>query len=346
MRRAESSAPLVATWLLVCGAMVLVMVVLGGVTRLTHSGLSMVEWRPLSVLPPLNEAEWRDFFEKYQLSPEYLKVNAGMTLERFKGIFWLEFIHRLWGRAIGVVVFVPMLALVVARRVDRRLAWQLAGLFVLGALQGLVGWLMVASGLVDQPAVSHYRLAAHLGMAVLIYGAILWVGLGQLWPSPAPAGPAARPLRRGLWGLAALVFVTMMSGALVAGLHAGFFYNTFPDMNGGWWPPEIFEQSPWWHNVFENLATVQFDHRTLAETVVPLALGLWWRSRRLALTPRARLALGGMALTALGQLALGISTLLLIVPVPLAAIHQAGALVVLSFVLWSAHEVRGTGQPQ
>ena len=256
----------VATWLFVCCALVFAMVVVGGVTRLTHSGLSIVEWQPIvGTLPPMSEAEWQQTFEKYQLTPEYRQVNQGMTLAGFKGIFWWEYFHRLLGRLIGVVFLVPLLWFVARRDIPPGYAWKLFGIFVLGGLQGAMGWYMVQSGLVDDPRVSQFRLTAHLGLALAIFAAMFWVGLSLAHPRRATLTSAPqRSVRAWAIGVAALVFAMALSGGFVAGIRAGFAYNTFPLMNGHLIPPEIFMLEPWWRNFFWNMATVQFDHRAIA----------------------------------------------------------------------------------
>src|SRR5437016_3983726 len=328
----------VAAWLLVCCALVFAMVVVGGVTRLTHSGLSIVEWQPIvGALPPLDEAAWQETFGKYKLTPEYRLVNPGMTLEGFKGIFWWEYVHRLLGRLIGAAFLLPLLWFALRGRIARALAWKFAAIFGLGALQGALGWYMVQSGLVDNPRVSQFRLAAHLGIAFLIYAAMLWIAFDLLF---ARAGAVSRRLRRFASALAALVFVMALSGGLVAGTRAGLAYNTFPLMNGRFVPPEIFALEPWYLNFSNNIATVQFDHRLIAWLLAILVPWFWVRVRRNPVSERAKLGadllLGALAL----QIALGIATLLLAVPVPLAAAHQAGALLVFSAALFAAHSLR------
>ncbi|MEI6986422.1 MAG: COX15/CtaA family protein, partial [Rhodospirillaceae bacterium] len=262
-RAPPASNRAIGLWLLACCAMVFAIVIIGGVTRLTHSGLSMVEWRPLiGVLPPLTEVEWQRVFGLYQLSPESRLVNHGMSLDEFKGIFWWEWFHRLFAHLIGVVFFVPFMIFWLRGKVSRSLMPRLLGLFVLGGLQGVVGWLMVASGLVDRPAVSHYRLAAHLSTAVLIFTLMLWQALDLLRPlSCSGNAPGSRALRRHLVLALALALVTLVWGALVAGLHAGLIYNSFPLMNGSLLPIEAWFYEPVWVNVFENAALVQFCHR-------------------------------------------------------------------------------------
>ncbi|MCC7010129.1 MAG: COX15/CtaA family protein [Acidobacteria bacterium] len=334
----------VARWLFVCAALVFAMVVLGGATRLTHSGLSIVEWQPLvGTIPPLSDADWQEQFEKYQLTPEYRLVNHDMDVEGFKRIFWLEYFHRLLGRLIGIVFFLPFLYFVVRRQIERPLAWKLAGIFVLGGLQGAMGWYMVASGLVDDPRVSQFRLTAHLALAVLIYAAILWTALDLLPAGPAPADPAASArLRWRSWAVTALVALLIVSGGFVAGIRAGRAYNTFPLMNGHVLPPEAFMLDPWYQNFFYNMATVQFTHRLFAWTLVLAGPWLWWTTRAAGLTARVR-ALGHLLLAAIAiQITLGITTLLFVVPVSLGTAHQAGALGVLTVVLMLNHALART----
>jgi len=333
----------IAAWLLACCALVFAMVVVGGVTRLTHSGLSIVEWKPIvGTLPPLDERQWQEAFLRYQQTPEYRLVNHGMSLAEFKGIFWWEYFHRLLGRLIGVVFFAPFLWFALRRKLSRALVWKFTGVFALGALQGLLGWYMVQSGLVDDPRVSQYRLAAHLGLAFLIYAAMLWMALGLLFHrAQADANP--RSLHRFALALTALIFLMVLSGALVAGIRAGLAYNTFPLMNGEWLPARMFVIEPWYLNFFSNIPLVQFDHRLIAWLLAFLVPWFWLRVRRAAAPPRARLA-ASLLLAALAlQIALGIATLLLVVPVPLAAAHQAGALLVFSASLLAVHSLGPQG---
>lgn len=336
---AARPARAVAVWLLACAAMVFVMVVLGGLTRLTESGLSMMDWKPLSFLPPMNEQDWLFWFERYQTIPQYKNLFPDMTLAGFKGIFWLEYLHRVWGRLIGIVFFVPFVYFLIKGHISRDLARKLALIFVLGGLQGGMGWYMVASGFSQEVSVSQYRLAAHLVFAVVIYGAILWTAFDLLWPE-AERGAGLRGLRRSHWTLLALAGITITSGGFVAGLDAGLIYNTFPLMGSGLVPPELLAERPLWLNFFDNMATVQFTHRVLAVTLFVLVVAMWWRARRMALPARARRVVGLVPAAAVLQVALGISTLLLVVPVSLAAAHQAGALVLLTALLLSAHAMR------
>jgi cytochrome c oxidase assembly protein subunit 15 len=305
----------VAWWLLACCALLFAIVVVGGVTRLTHSGLSIVEWQPIvGTLPPLNQEQWQETFLKYQQTPEYQRVNQGMSVEAFKGIFWLEYFHRLLGRLIGVAFLLPLLWFALRGGIERRLVPRLIGIFVLGGLQGAMGWYMVKSGLVDDPRVSQYRLTAHLGLAFLIYMAMLWVALD-------------------------ILFIMSMTGAFVAGIRAGLAYNTFPLMNGEWLPAGMFVIAPWYLNFFSNIPLVQFDHRVLAWALAFLVPWFWWRARA-DTSPRVRLGAHLLLAALVVQTALGIATLLLVVPVPLAAAHQAGALLVFTAALFVAHSLR------
>lgn len=325
----------VALWLLTGAALIFAMVVIGGITRLTESGLSIVEWRPVSgTLPPLSEAAWQAEFEKYRQSPQYQQVNRGMSLSDFKTIFWWEYIHRLWGRLIGLAFALPMVIFWARGAFDAALKRRVLLLLALGGLQGAIGWWMVASGLRDVPAVSPYRLATHLGMALVIYGITLWTALGLL--QPRAAGPLTGA-QRGTLGLLGLLSVTILAGAFVAGLDAGKIYNEFPWMGAGLVPPD------YWHpsltglrNFFENHAAVQFHHRLLAvgTAAVALAFAVWlarigWRAWAIALA-------GSISL----QIALGILTLLYQVPVDLGAAHQAGAVLVLTVMIALLHRQR------
>ncbi|MFZ0256681.1 MAG: COX15/CtaA family protein [Gammaproteobacteria bacterium] len=334
----------IAIWLLACCALVFSMVVLGGVTRLTGSGLSMVEWEPISgVLPPRGEAGWKAEFARYRESPEYQKVNVGMTLAEFKVIFWFEYAHRLLGRALGLVFILPFLYFLVRGKVERSLVPRLVFVFIIGGLQGLLGWYMVKSGLIDNPHVSQYRLAAHLTVAVAVYGYMLWVAFGLLSRPPLPA--ASTPMKTGaLKRLALLVtfliLLTMFSGAFVAGLKAGLAYNTFPKMGDAWIPAGLFVLDPLYRNFFENIVTVQFQHRVLAVLVLLSVLVLWFLARRHAFSRWTRFGSHLLLAITLLQVGLGIGTLLLYVPMPLAAAHQANALLLFSVALFANHTLR------
>jgi cytochrome c oxidase assembly protein subunit 15 len=329
----------VAAWLLACCALVFAMVVIGGMTRLTHSGLSIVEWQPIvGTIPPLNDAQWEETFAKYRATPEFRLRNHDMTLAGFQGIFWWEYFHRLLGRVVGFVFLVPFVYFLARGAIRGPLRWKLAGIFVLGGMQGALGWYMVKSGLVDDPRVSSVRLAAHLGLAFLIYASMLWVALGLL--DPIRQG-ASRGARRHAGLLAALVFIMVLSGALVAGIRAGYAYNTFPLMNGHWIPPEILLIDPWYANFVNNMATVQFVHRWLAVAIACLVFALWARLPRAGASDRARLWGDALLAAVVLQIGVGIATLLLRVPLPLAALHQSGALIVFTCALGLFHSTRG-----
>jgi len=317
----------VRNWLIVVAGMIFFMIVLGAVTRLTESGLSMVEWKPVTGwLPPIGDAAWQAELEKYLSSPQGRLVNRGFDVGQFRQIFWLEFLHRLWGRLIGLVVALPLAWFWLSGRLSPGLKPRLLALLVLGGLQGALGWAMVASGLVDRPSVSHYRLAAHLLFAVVLYLYTVWLVL-ELGARAARHDDGKT--RREATGLMAFAFVVMTWGALMAGLRAGASHNTFPTMSGYWIPPGLFELVPWWINLVENGTTVQFVHRWLATLLVLGLLAMAWRTRR----PET-LAAGAMALL---QLGLGVGTILSGVNIALAALHQAGAVLLLTILTVVRH---------
>ncbi|MFO1352042.1 MAG: COX15/CtaA family protein [Gammaproteobacteria bacterium] len=330
----------IALWLLACCALVFAMVVLGGVTRLTGSGLSIVEWEPVKgALPPLDQADWQELFAEYQRTPEYQHVNRHMSLDDFKGIFWLEYLHRLLGRLIGVVFLLPFLYFLIRRRITAVLAPKLAAVFILGGLQGALGWYMVKSGLIDDPHVSQYRLTAHLLLAVALYGYMLWTALGLL-RSPGAGAALKGGLKAGVYALVGLILLTMAAGGFVAGLKAGKIYNTFPLMGDYFTPPNLFALDPWWLNFFENPATAQLDHRLLAMAILLIVVLLWFAARRSTAAHSRRAGFHWLLAVAVAQVALGIATLLQSVPVALAAAHQAGALVLLTVALALARRAR------
>jgi len=332
----------IALWLLTVAALIFAMIVIGGVTRLTRSGLSIVEWNPvMGAIPPLSASQWQAEFEKYQRTPEYRKVNAGMSVEEFKRIYYVEWAHRLLGRLIGLVFFAPLVYFAIRRRIPAELVPKLVGIFVLGGLQGALGWFMVKSGLVDVPRVSAYRLTAHLALAVAIYGYIFWTALHLI---TAHRDSRVNPgLRRLGWTVTALVFVMILAGGFVAGTRAGFVFNTFPSMNGRFFPPGLYAMEPWWTNLFENVTTVQFNHRLLAYLLLGVTFSYWWIGRKANLSARVHAAFHLLLATLVLQVVLGVTTLVLIVPVTLGALHQAGALLVFSIALYLNHALRGEG---
>jgi len=321
----------VAAWLFICAAFTFAVVVVGGVTRLTESGLSIAEWQPLAgALPPVSQADWEVLFDKYRQTPQFKKVFSDIGLEGFKSLFWWEYLHRLLGRTIGLVFLLPFLFFYLKKKLSKPLAWKLAGVFVLGGLQGALGWYMVKSGLVDDPRVSHFRLTAHLGLALLIFSFEFWLALGLLKErAQAKLNPFALLI-------VGVVFLMALSGGFVAGLRAGHAYNTFPLMNGELIPPEAFMLEPWWRNFFWNVATVQLVHRAFFWLLLVLVPLLWWRLRRTQAKIAAHHLLAIFAL----QASLGIATLLLAVPIPLAAAHQGGAVLLLAAALWTAQRQR------
>lgn len=331
----------VGRWLLLCCALVFAMVVLGGVTRLTGSGLSMVRWQPLSgVIPPISAKAWEVEFQHYQTSPEFKKINRHLLLDEFKTIFYFEYAHRMLGRMIGLAFLLPLLYLVWRRRIRRQLVPRLVVLFILGGLQGLLGWYMVKSGLVDIPRVSPYRLTAHLVAAVAIYGYMFWVALDLLHNRTSEPGVSRVA---GMASMAAfMVLVTMLSGGFVAGLKAGHAFNSFPLMAGKWLPPGYLAAEPAWRNFFETIPTVQFNHRWLAIATFVLVLVFVARGWQDATLARYRRVLALFAGVASVQVVLGISTLLLHVPVILGAAHQGCALVLFTVALYLTFVSRHT----
>jgi heme a synthase len=337
----------VALWLLAVAAMIWAMVALGGATRLTGSGLSIMEWAPLAgALPPMSEAEWRRLYDLYRTIPQYALVNQGFGLEGFKGIFWLEWAHRLWGRLIGLAYLLPLLWFWSRGRIPAGYGPRLLGLLLLGGLQGAVGWFMVASGFeADRTTVSPYRLVVHLGLALVLYAAVLWTALTLLRPMPAPVGeadPAARAsVRRQALAATWLLAAAMLAGGFVAGLRAGFDYNTFPLMDGRLVPEGYGALSPAWRNMTENVAAVQFNHRLLATLAGLAALGAATAAwRRLPIGDPARRACLALGAATVLQYALGVATLLLVVPAWLGTLHQACAVLVLTAALLALHALR------
>ena len=330
LRAEHDTAPL-TRWLLGCCALIGAMAVIGAITRLTDSGLSIMEWAPLSgTLPPLSQAEWARLFALYQTIPEYRNVNAGMDLAGFQSIFWWEYIHRLWGRLIGVAFALPLVFFWLRGRLPAWLKPHLCALLGLGGVQGAVGWYMVASGFSERTDVSQYRLTLHLMIAVGIYGYLFWLGL--ITTKKRTTQRRDDPLF--IWavrGLIALMALTMASGAFVAGLRAGLIYNSFPLMEGQLIPPAYNSDAPWYINSFENIAAVQFHHRILALVTAGATLIIGGHALKIQ---RARVAGALLIAGAVTQVGLGIATLVLVVPLPLAAAHQAGAFVLLSLALY------------
>ncbi len=328
----------VGWWLMSIAGLIFLMVIVGGITRLTDSGLSITEWKPImGALPPLSEAAWAEAFAKYQQIPEYILVNAGMSLSEFKFIFFWEWFHRLLGRFIGVAFAIPLVYFLLTRKIDRAMAPRLILLFLLGGAQGALGWYMVMSGLVDRVDVSQYRLTAHLGFAVVLFIFSLWVAFDLLVPKDRLEKAVTGSLAGVTLAFTGLVFLQILLGGFVAGLDAGIGYNTWPLMDGAFVPAGLYGESTFAASAFENVMTVQFNHRMLAYLVMIFAGVLYALSLKAGVTKQQRRVLDMLGLAVLGQVALGIFTLIYFVPLWLAVLHQGGALIVLGLALYYAY---------
>jgi len=327
----------VVVWLGVVYLMIFLMVMIGGITRLTGSGLSMVEWRPLmGALPPLGAAEWDRVFAIYRESPQYETVNSWMELADFKRIFFWEYLHRLWGRLIGFVVLLPGIYFLLRRRLRGRAAWWVAASFVLGGLQGVLGWWMVKSGLSDRPEVSHFRLAAHLGLAFFVGAWIWWLLLDlRLGRNPGPHHARHRKAHVLSWGFLALLTVQIVYGAFMAGTRAGYLYSSWPSMNGAFLPAEAL--APASGGPLSDPIFIHFLHRNLAWLVCGVGLWLAWMVR-----DRARMASVVLVVLLFLQFLLGVATVMAHMAVPLAAAHQGGAFLLLSAALLLTHQTRAS----
>jgi cytochrome c oxidase assembly protein subunit 15 len=325
-------------WLYAVAFLIFCMVIVGGATRLTDSGLSITEWKPiLGAIPPLTEADWKEAFDKYRQIPEYQVINRGMSLEAFKTIYWWEWAHRFLGRIIGLAFLLPFLAFWAMGAIPKGLFAKLVGIFLLGGLQGALGWYMVMSGLSERTDVSQYRLTAHLGLAIVIFGAVLWIafGLGR----KAGIRPAPRALRIGASVLAAAIFLQILLGGFVAGTDAGLSHNSWPLMDGALIPSGLWAMQPWHANLFENVMMVQFNHRMLGYAVALLALGQAVMAWRLG-DQRIRISAGLLLAATLGQIALGVLTLLSQLEIGLALAHQGGAVALFALALHHLHLLR------
>lgn len=343
---------LIGWWLAGCSGMVVGAVVLGGVTRLTESGLSMVDWQLIKdMVPPKNQQEWIEEFEKYKQFPEwkYLNKDRNMTLNEFKFIFYMEWGHRMWGRLTGMVFLVPALIFWRKGYFNKQMKYRILALSSLLGFQGFLGWYMVKSGLnepkrpTDVPRVSQYRLAAHLSSAFLLYSGFLWNSLSYLLAPQTAINIDTKSILKASkrsHALMGLIFATAVMGAFVAGLDAGLVYNSFPKMADRWIPSDILAYEPKWTNIFENPTTVQFEHRLLGMSTLAAITAFAYSLRRTNLSPRARMAVRALVGMACLQVTLGISTLLLYVPTELAALHQSGSLALLSIAIWLTHELK------
>jgi heme a synthase len=340
----------VAIWLFVVAALIAGMVTVGGLTRLTGSGLSITEWKPVTgVVPPMSDSAWNEEFAKYQRIPQFRYENPHMDVAQFKAIYWWEWSHRLLGRLLGVAFLLPFLFFAATRAIVRADYPRMLGLFALGGLQGFVGWWMVESGLETRVSVSQYRLAIHLGVAIILFGAIIWTAL-DYWRAPSalratPPANGVRKIARWSFAFVALVYVQMLLGALVAGLHGGLIYNTWPSMDGRVFPEHPFFHQPWWVNFGESAGLAQFDHRIGAYLVALSALALWIVGRRAELTGSARASSNALLAVTGFQIVLGIATLLSQAPVALAAFHQATAVALFATAVWHAQALNAGVKP-
>ncbi|NLH82393.1 MAG: heme A synthase [Phyllobacteriaceae bacterium] len=342
-RSREATLLPVRLWLFLVAGMIVAMVIVGGLTRLTESGLSITEWAPiLGALPPLSDADWHAAFERYREIPQYRLLNAGMTLDDFRSIYWWEWSHRLLGRAIGLVFLIPMGVFWATGRIPRVHLARYLTIFALGALQGAIGWWMVSSGLVDRVEVAPLRLAVHLTLAAVLYAAVLWTALTL---SARGRTPRPSPVRRiGAGAVLGWVFVQIFLGALVSGNHAGLVYDTWPLMNGHLLPPDAFAITPLWRDLIENHATVQFLHRMGAYVLFALVIVQFVTIVVTARTATARVSAFALGFVVAFQIMVGISTLLMHVPFALALIHQATAMAVLTAAVIHAVSVFAPGR--
>ncbi|MGQ0828529.1 MAG: COX15/CtaA family protein [Bacteroidota bacterium] len=328
-------------WLLAGCFLIYAMVVIGGITRLTHSGLSMVEWNMIvGSMPPMNDADWQEPFEKYKQSPEYRIINNQFTLEEFKSIYWWEYTHRMLGRTIGLVFFIPFCYFWVKKKFDTPLLKKMILLLILGSFQGVLGWFMVKSGLQKEPHVSHYRLAAHLISAFTVFGFTFWYAMDLIYPAAAEENNAKKKITRYAKIMFGLIVLQIIYGAFVAGLKAGLFYNTFPKMSGSFMPETVTAYEPFWKNFMENPAGVQFIHRCLAYVVTIFVLFVWEHARTIQLTPLQRKASNVMLATVAIQFILGVITILYAVPVAMGVLHQTGAFFLFASALFFIHSLR------
>ena len=329
----------IALWLFAVSLLIFCMIILGGATRLTRSGLSIVEWKPVTgILPPIGRDAWEVEFEKYRQFPEYQKKNQGMSLEEFQSIFWYEYSHRLLGRIIGIVFFFPFVFFLLRKKIPSGMILNFIFMFLLGGFQGLLGWYMVKSGLVDRPQVSQYRLTAHLISAIAIYAYILWFAIG-LYFKGNPGFADSQKVFKKSFSLTVLILIVILSGGFMAGTRAGFMFNTFPKMNGNWVPDGMYNLNPWIINWFENTATIHFNHRMLAYLAAVFILMFFFYARKIKLPSDISIAVKILPVVLACQIILGISTLLLVVPVVLASLHQMFALILFSISFYITRRI-------
>jgi heme a synthase len=345
----ESHRSALRVWLWSIGSATFAVLVVGGITRLTQSGLSIVDWQPImGIIPPLNEAQWQEAFDRYRQFPEYQLLRRGMSLDEFKFIFFWEYLHRVVARLIGVVFLVPFVLFAVRGYFNRPLAMRALGLFALGAMQGVLGWLMVSSGLVERPSVSHFRLAAHLSLAFIIAGGCVWLARELRRDfTPALLAPALlRRLRTGVIAVGVLLALQIVWGAFVAGLRAGFMYNTFPLMGGGLVPPDLLAQDGMFRNFLYHASAVQWTHRVLGTVLTVATVGVGLQALHRGADSASRRLGAVLAALMLAQYGLGILTLVYRVPVPLGVAHQALAMIIFGVWVWWVHHLwKGVESP-
>jgi cytochrome c oxidase assembly protein subunit 15 len=331
----------IIVWLLAGCFLIYVMVVIGGITRLTHSGLSMVEWNMIvGSMPPMSDGDWQVPFEKYKQSPEYQIINNQFSIEEFKSIYWWEFMHRMLGRIIGVVFLIPFFYFLLKKKFDKPFLKKMFVLLSLGALQGVLGWFMVKSGLQKEPHVSHYRLAAHLISAFTVFGFTFWYAMDLLYPKILEVNEINKKINRLAKITFSFIVLQIIYGGFVAGLKAGLFYNTFPRMGTSFLPDTLLTFEPFWKNFLENPSGVQFIHRYLAYIVVILVVFLWETTRKMELNPLQRKSSNLMVSVVFIQFLLGIITLLYSVPVTMGVLHQTGAFVLFASSLFFIHSLK------
>jgi cytochrome c oxidase assembly protein subunit 15 len=332
----KTNKPIVI-WLFSGCFLIFIMVAIGGLTRLTHSGLSMVEWNLFGSSAPSSDADWQILFDKYKQYPEYQQINFNFSLSEFKSIFYWEYSHRMFGRMIGLVFIVPFLWFLIKKKISKELMPKLVLLLFMGGFQGLLGWYMVKSGLVKDPDVSHYRLAMHLVTAFITFAYTFWVALGLIYSEKIRANQF---IKRLIWVLLPLVLIQIIWGAYVAGLNAGMVYNTWPKMGDLWVAEGVSAMKPWWANFVEGIAGVQFIHRYLAYLVVAIVLIAFFRGRKTELEATQRKALNVLVFAVSCQFVLGVFTLILQVPITLGLLHQLGAFVLLGASVFALHRFR------
>jgi len=320
-------------WLLLGCLLIFLMVFLGGTTRLTHSGLSMVNWSLFGSVPPSNQTEWDNLFEQYKQYPEYKQVNFNFSVEEFKSIFWWEYIHRLIGRLMGILFLVPFLYFLFTKKLSKNLIAQLSILFLMGIGQGFLGWYMVKSGLVNEPDVSHYRLAIHLFAAFITFSYTFWIALDIKFSNVQE--PIFPKIKRLLWVLLPLLLLQIVYGAFVAGTNGGMVFNTWPKMGDAWLPEGVTALSPVYLNFIEGIAGIQFIHRYLAYMAVLLIVYIWFTSKKMNISSAQKNGINAMLYLVIAQFILGVFTLLYSVPLSLGVLHQLGAFVLLAAVVYS-----------